>query len=497
MLFYIPLLVSVILILSVPVYPFVDGAAHLYNSKIIKELLFNSTTPFADFYEFNKVIVPNWLDHILLVFLMLIFTPLWSYKIFLVILVVSQALLFHKIILKLKPENQLLSCLVLPFIFGLFFHGGLYNQQLSLVILYAFIYWLILSDIIVKQGLPYYFGLLIFSLFFWFSSIITYAVFIILSGLLLLIKSYFDKINLINFLKKLGSLVLVFLPTIFLSLSFISKVHMVTNEKPIELLDKLILFLRIEPLVVFDTPGESRFLIPLGIILLLIGLSGLKTKSVNHRVILAAKLCTLILVVAFFIIPNEAGAGLLSFRFAMLIYLLILIVIVSMSLNRIYMWISAILVVCIHFGLTFKKHNGRVKSYAVISNNFMNVGKQIPKGSTVWPVSFSDNWFLGHSNNLAGIPNSTIVIENYETFYPWFPLRFKSDKQKLNDLYNQLRLNKTLNQYFEIPAEYIIVSGLNESDTTGHHFFINNLNLTEMVYQTPDSSMKLYKLRNN
>ena len=257
MLFYIPLLVSVILILSVPVYPFVDGAAHLYNSKIIKELLFNSTTPFADFYEFNKVIVPNWLDHILLVFLMLIFTPLWSYKIFLVILVVSQALLFHKIILKLKPENQLLSCLVLPFIFGSFFHGGLYNQQLSLVILYAFIYWLILSDIIVKQGLPYYFGLLIFSLFFWFSSIITYAVFIILSGLLLLIKSYFDKINLINFLKKLGSLVLVFLPTIFLSFSFISIVHMVTNEKPIELLDKLILFLRIEPLVVFDTPGES------------------------------------------------------------------------------------------------------------------------------------------------------------------------------------------------------------------------------------------------
>ncbi len=493
--FYFPLCVSVFFILILPVYPSCDGAAHLYNSKIIKELLFNSSTPFADFYTFNAIPVPNWLDHIFLVILLFLFSPVLAQKIFLILMVTTQAMLFYKIVTKLKPENKLLSVLVLPFIFSSFFYVGLYNQQLSFVALYGFIYWLIRSQPYTQSGFLYYAGLFIFSLIFWLSSIVTYAIFLLIVGVLFLLKSHSDRISISRCFKEMCKLFLVFIPTLILSANFIFKINMATDEKPIELFDKTILFFRLQPLMTFDTAGESRFTIALVIILLTLALTGLKKSKEDNSVLKAIKICSVILLLAFFIVPNEAGAGMLSYRFSMSFYLLAIISLVLLNINRRVVLVASVLICSIQLGLSFKRHNGNMKDKAIVENNFSDIGLHIPKGATVWPVSLHQDWFLGHSNNYAGIESSAIILENYETYYPWFPLSFKPSAKKANQFYNQLRIEKLLSQNTNIPADYALLSGLDKEDTfKNNKLYLHLKKSARMVFQTADSSMKLYKI---
>jgi hypothetical protein len=319
LLFYVPLFISIIFIISVPFYPTVDGASHLYNSFILKELIFNSSSPFHTYFELNSVLVPNWLDHILLAGLLTVFSPIWTQKIFLIAIVLTQAIIFRKLVFKLNPENKVLSVLVLPFLFGSFFHGGLFNQTLSLVFLYFFIYWLIKIERTKDFNFSFLLRLFGFSILFWLSSIITWAVFVSISGLFLLFKGYQNQYNLREYISKIAYVTLAIIPTLLLSLFFVSKVHMATDELPITIFNKLKLFVKLEPLVVFDTGGETRLLIPIAIIILVLGVFNYKRIAhLNSPGLQALKLFPMIALLLFFVVPNQAGAGLLSYRLAMI-----------------------------------------------------------------------------------------------------------------------------------------------------------------------------------
>lgn len=488
--FYIPLFFSAILVLLIPIYPSVDGAAHLYNSAILKDLLLNSTSPYHDFYQFNTVIVPNWLDHILLALLMCVFSALWAQKIFVIALILSQAIVFRLIIIKLNPENKLLSCFILPFIFSSFFYIGLYNQLLSFTLLYCFIYWLLSAK---TEGYLYYLGLFCFSIFLWFSSIVMYAVFLILLAIYTIYQLNEDRLKYVAWFKKIGFMILVFLPTLFLSLNFIAKISMLTDEKPINYLNKLILFFRLEPLTVFDLTGESKLTIPLVVLLFILFFIGY--KSISNTVKKSILLTSIFIGLLFFIIPNNAGAGMLSFRLAMSFYLLLIVLVASFNYHKTVILISSLAVLSIHLGLVMKRHNGRLRSYTQASVNYVEVGKHIPIGATVWPISNEEDWFLGHSNNYLGIANSCIILENYETYYPWFPLLFKPNKTNANTLYNELRSKKQLNSFSDVSADYLVVYQKNTNALAEGNYLIKKNH--SFVFQTADSTMKLYKLNAN
>ena len=496
LLFYLPIFLSVIFILNVPFYPTVDGASHLYNSFILKELFLNHSSPFHSYFELNSVLVPNWLDHIVLASLLIVFSPIWAQKIFLVAIILTQAFVFRKLVFKLNPENKILSVLILPFLFGSFFHGGLFNQTLSLVFLYVFIYWLIKNERTKEFNFSFFMKLFGFSILFWLSSIITWAVFICISGLFLLFKGYQNRYKFVEYLSKTTFLALAIIPTLFLSIFFVSKVHMATDEQPISLLDKFKLFFKLEPLVVFDTSGETKLLVPIAIIILLLFVFNFKRiEHLNSPGLQALKLFLVVTLLLFIIIPNQSGAGLLSYRLAMIFYLLIIILVAAVEMPKGLRLTASIIIVACFVGLQFKKHNGRVKSYAKISNDFMEAGKYMPLGATLWPVQLDTNWFIGHSNAAAGIYNSAINFENYETYYPWFPLVFKKPFQIQNNQFNELRRTKSLNQFIDIKTDFVLLSGLEQTTESFEIVKFCNQSGT-IVYESNSSDYKirLYKL---
>lgn len=493
--FIFPSLISVCLILIPSVYPSLDGGSHIYNSHILKELILNKESPYSNYYELNHVLVPNWLSHFILAGLLFLFSPAWALKVFLVALILSHLFFFYKIILKVNPANKILSIIILPFIFSSFFYVGLYNQQLSLVLFLAFAYWLLTYKTIAKPNLKFYAGLILFSFLFWFSSIVTYSFFLIFIVIFFSINAYKSYTRVIDFFSIYLRLLVVFLPTLLLSLNFINQVKMKGGELPISVSKKLELFIKLEPLITFDNPGESRFTLLLSMVLLILFVFGLLSGFKKNTMFTALVISLLLLAILFIVVPNNAGAGMLSYRLAMLFYFCFLLLIVAININFSWLFLVCTIVAGIHLGLVFKRHNGRIVDYAKVSQNFVEIGKQIPVGSTIWPIQFGHEWFLGHTNNWASISNSCINYENYETCYPWFPIRFKVTEQNKNTLYHKLRLEGNLKTYRFIPAQYLLVSGIDNENETEIKAYLLNFENCRKVAQASDSSIRLYKLK--
>ena len=56
--FYSLVLINLIPLLITKYFPTVDGPAHLYNARLIIDLLANNTSPLADYFVFNSNLLP-------------------------------------------------------------------------------------------------------------------------------------------------------------------------------------------------------------------------------------------------------------------------------------------------------------------------------------------------------------------------------------------------------------------------------------------------------
>ena len=127
-LLYIVLLLIGGVIIALPTFPSMDGAAHLYNAHIVKDLLaLGESSPYASHFTFNAIPVPNWLDHLGLGILLVLFKPLFAQKVFLVASVFAFVLIYNRI--GKKNNNTIVSFAILPMVFSFFFFTGLYNQH--------------------------------------------------------------------------------------------------------------------------------------------------------------------------------------------------------------------------------------------------------------------------------------------------------------------------------------------------------------------------------
>lgn len=71
--FYALIALNLSLVLKFGNFPTIDGAAHVYNGRIINTLIFDNNQVLKNFYSFNHTIEPNWSGHFLLALLMQVF----------------------------------------------------------------------------------------------------------------------------------------------------------------------------------------------------------------------------------------------------------------------------------------------------------------------------------------------------------------------------------------------------------------------------------------
>ncbi len=511
-LFYLVLLINAILILTVKYYPSMDGPSHLYNSNLLKELILNPSSEIHNYFVINKFPVANWISIVILA-LFNSFLPAWiAEKILILSYLFGICLSFRFLIKQINPASIDLSFLIFPFAYSFLFYLGFYNSSISYIfIFYTVGYWIKHHK---AKNYRHYFILFGLISLLYFSAILSF----LFAGLIIgLIEcAYFIEGNKNNSFRRvqfrklfidLLLLLLVSLPYLVLTYYFVKTTNFYPSGQQYSHTELIKWLNDVRCLIVYDYAGDEILTQQiLHIIIAIVAISlylrftkAEKLKLHFNDIFLIPTMLTLIL---YLITPNGSGAGLMSDRYCLLVFMLFIPWVASQTLPFKVIRIFVFLILAFHLGLLFKHHNGAIRDLDKHAQTISNTQQYIDKNSIVFPVNFSDNWLEPHFSNYLGVDKPMIILENYEASVGWFPLQWKTSKmpnikldtiQEVNGI--AWHSNKESAQIRQI--DYVFLYG-NLSK-------INNLEWNdlktilsksfELQYTSPDNYVQLYRKR--
>lgn len=266
-------------------------------------------------------------------------------------------------------------------------------------------------------------------------------------------------------------MLLMVLPTLWLTYRFIAGVKMISEEKVFTLKEKLAMIFSLRPLITFSYNGELIYMVGFALVILFLMVIGyLKSYGTKVSVFFISVLCMIVLCFSMAVfVPNESGAGMITYRLLMVGYLFLLVLIMSFKYSSKVKVVVFVVVGILFIGLVFKRHNGRIRSNAANAYSFYECGRFIKQGSLVLPIQIGKSWFTGHINNYCAIQNKAIILNNYEACLPWFPVQWKSScssiyKQIANESKKE-EVEKALFKHADCILFYDLSGGKKELDS--------------------------------
>lgn len=122
-------------------FPTQDGPSHIYNVQVLKEYG-NPDYNFREHYDLNLSLFPNWLSHILLLFLMTLFPPIIAEKIFLSIYIIVFPISIFYFLNSIERGKNLIGFMSFLFIYNYLFLMGFYSFAISVPLFFLILgYW--------------------------------------------------------------------------------------------------------------------------------------------------------------------------------------------------------------------------------------------------------------------------------------------------------------------------------------------------------------------
>ena len=129
-----------------------------------------------------------------------------------------------------------------------------------------------------------------------------------------------------------------------------------------------------------------------------------------------------------YVIPNESGAGMMSDRYILMFYMVLVLWVVVQPVPKKVSQFAVFIIIILHFGMLFKHQNGTIRKLNKDAITITETSKHIEAGSIVLPINLTDNWIEGHFSNYLGIEKPMVILENYETSVGWFPVHWNTPK---------------------------------------------------------------------
>ncbi|MBN2348882.1 MAG: hypothetical protein JXJ22_08605 [Bacteroidales bacterium] len=440
--FYLFILFHLIPVLFYRYFPTVDGPAHLYNSRLILEMVSNPQSPVHDFLIFNPHINPNWTGHILLVLFLTLLPAFLAEKLLLLIYLIGFPMGFRMLFQTLGVKRSFLVYMVFPFTYSFLFLYGFYNFHFGLVLLFFSIsLWIkYLNRPSFKQVLL----LFVFSGLMVLSHIFVFAVFLLVIFLLnfnnlkKLLHSSSDKRVL---LKSLGKQLLALSAGIVILIVYACRGtnHFAQGIKlPLNTLLKWII--QVQPAKAMVYAKEDIFTKWILYLILLVILTSIiyflvgqfrKIKIALHQKPgnLLWLILSFVFLILYFILPDTvtgASAGFVSSRL-LLFFFLFLFVGLAGLLVPFWLQVSGFLIVSyISFSLLLIYFR-QAKENSRIVQEIKKASEYIEPYSTILPINNSDYWLFGHVSNYLGSEIPVIILENYEAELDYFPLKWNTE----------------------------------------------------------------------
>jgi len=435
-LFYSVLLVNIIVVFSLKFYPSLDGPAHLYNSYILSDLLKGGQSLLSDYYSVNTLVIPNWIGHVILTSLGLIFPAWLSEKMLIALYIFGLACSFRFLIKQLRPDNLNLSILIFPFAYTHLFCIGFYNYSISFVFFFLTLaYWIKNQE---KGSLWHYLFLFLLITITYYSAVVTFGFLGLTLGLLILsrwmgkyLKTKALKPAVIGAFKELTILLVLSIPALVMLFLFYRSTHF---PPPGEALHSAELFSWLNDgraLIAYAYHSEANYTRLLIHIILIIIAFDLYQRFVKKRsgevgswlrsgdILLVPILIALVL---FLTVPDDSGARMMSLRYNVLFFLMLIPWVASSDIAKPVSRVLMAMIIVLHLGLLLKHRTVLNESLVPHAQAIHDAANWMDPGSVVLPVRLSDNWLELHFSNYLGTDKPLVILENYETGIGWFPV---------------------------------------------------------------------------
>lgn len=512
--FYSVLLINVIVLWSLKYYSSMDGPAHLYNSNLISHLIKGDISSLSIFFTFNTIPIPNWTSHSILSILCLIFPSWIAEKIMLSFYIIGLALSFRLLISKIAPSNISLSILIFPFIYSFLFHLGFYNFCLSFILFfYTIFYWIKSKD---NNYIRYIYLSILITLTY-FSNVLIYGFLgISLAFLVVLFEirgsKFFSKENIRIVFNKLLLLFVISIPSLVCLSLFYTTTKFFNSTDKLSANELFNWIKDVRPLIVYNYQNEA--IITRLFLLIIIGIVSISLynrfqstplkefylKIEKNDIFLFISFIALFL---FFTVPNGSNAGMMSDRYCLIFYMVLIIWVVAQLIpTRLrHIFIGGILV--LHSVLLFQ-HYKVLKNLNKDAQTIESASKYLEKGSVVYSINMSDNWLETNFSNYLGVEKAIVLLQNYEANVGWFPLKWNTDSlphivfgNKIDETGINWTVNNNSNKIINI--DYVLVYGTlskmeNDNYTETKKLLDSNYKL---VYESNDKFVVLYKFIKN
>ena len=401
--------------------PFVtlDGPAHLYNSRLIRELLAGNDLV-ERFFTFNPRPEPNWSGHFLMAIAGLFLPSITVMKFLLCLILFLTATGFRKLVLQTAPANPWMAWLILPWLCSFPFMMGFLNYSLAFALLpWILVQWLTDAENPSHRSIVTLFLLFLFS---WFSHLMVFLITVLTLGIL----SLRDENKFIR-IKRLIILSLPFAAASVYSVYTKGTGGMKLYDSRLPVEELFMYFVNARPLIIYDFAKEQPAGTGYAIFLCLLLLYALTRKKLNKYLVPVA-IFTGTMAVLHFVFPNTyAAGGLITIRLTQLTFLGILWLVAVSDIPALFQKLTAF--VSVLFSLIFfNLHHTTARQLTMQSLNYLDAARYIPEGSVVLPLSYSRNWLHANFSGFAGAERNLLILDNYEADMGSFPLHWKGMK---------------------------------------------------------------------
>ena len=421
--------------------PFGDWIPHIYNSRIINELIFHSGSGISKYYEMYYAHCTNMTDHFIMAALMNVMSSKIASQIVIAMVFFSMQFGMY-FLLKTLKINIWWTFLIIPFIFNSLFIGGMINYNIAIGLMLMFIaLWIkYLKDphIILSVAL-FFFPLIIYITHIFIYGIANLAVAVLISVTLIISfkdnraeffkrKIHLKRVSLFVFSNILSGIIFLqyFFQKTHVSSSFSSSNF---SSQPVKELFSLHFLFGYQG--VKEGHTFSIFIIAL-IALIVLGIltitisrirkneckEGLFSSRNNVFVITSLIMITL-LFMALLLLPGKiVGAGSsIHKRVQLLLAIFMVIFIIIMVSKSKYEKISLLLI--IPALISTYMHKDVICDF--IDEEIYPVAEYLMHSSDDWSdyssamlVTRDTKWFMAHVSNALGAENKVICYENYE-----------------------------------------------------------------------------------
>lgn len=444
-------LAQVILLLTLPAFPTVDGPSHAYSARVFAERLSGSTA-YDGIVVDGKLWNPNTLGYFLLVLLRAIPSSDGGERLFACITSTVLIIGLWRLANALKVRERMALALLLPLTVNFLLVMGFNNFLLGMGIGYMAIATCVNTGIRRPGDML---GITLLLLLVLWSHALAFVLIVLTGGSLLLGQALLPRRPELSATgPKLLSppwirFALLSIPGIVLVLLFNQGQQSDWGSStPRVNLDSL---LDLRVLTLYDKSEEHsfRFFLKLILVGIFIGdsISRFRSRSDmpiwrdHDAVLLAAAPMGILYLLA----PDSAGyASYISLRvqFALLILLFLW---AALVLPKHY-YTTALGVVMVLFVLDRISYvREKAGPLAEVLAKIRDAGEHLPAGSIVLPVSSEKNWLLAHADIGLGVSSACVLLENNAFNMPYFPLAW--DKSMPWPLYEHLHLKQHERQF--------------------------------------------------